>query len=92
MELLVCPECESTAVQEIAHQGQYQCGNCDEISEYDELKTITTKSFTCSTCDHEFASANGLGLHVGIAHRECSLCGETFGSHDALDEHLMANH
>lgn len=53
---------------------------------------VTKKSFTCVTCDYEFDSPSGLGQHVAIAHRECTVCGETFESVDDLNEHTKANH
>lgn len=92
MELLACPNCNSTSVTDIAHQGKFKCDECDEISEHDEMETITTKSFQCVTCNHEFKSANGLAMHVAVEHRECSVCGDTFGSLDALDEHAIEEH
>lgn len=52
----------------------------------------TTKHFVCKTCDIEFDSPAGLGQHVGVAHRECAVCGDTFESVDELDEHTQQNH
>ena len=51
-----------------------------------------TKQFTCLTCEHDFESPAGLAQHVGLAHKECAACGETFSTVDALDEHTIENH
>lgn len=53
---------------------------------------VTTRSFTCITCDFEFDSPAGLAQHVALAHRECAACGETFETTDELDEHTHDNH
>ena len=53
---------------------------------------VTTKSFKCVTCDYEFDSPSGLGQHVAVAHRECSVCGETFESGEELDDHTKDQH
>ena len=53
---------------------------------------VTTKSFTCATCEIEFDSAAGLGQHVAVAHKECSTCGEIFESYEKLDDHTRMVH
>lgn len=53
---------------------------------------VTTKQFTCITCEHDFESPAGLAQHVGIAHKECAACGATFETVAALDEHTIEKH
>ena len=53
---------------------------------------VTTKEFTCITCDYDFESPAGLLQHVAVAHKECAACGETFSEMENLDEHTKANH
>lgn len=53
---------------------------------------VTTKEFTCITCDHDFESPAGLSQHVAVAHKECAACGDTFSTVDALDEHTIEHH
>ncbi|MFB6184377.1 MAG: C2H2-type zinc finger protein [Haloarculaceae archaeon] len=53
---------------------------------------VTTKSFTCLTCDIEFASPAGLAQHVALVHRECMVCGMTFRTEEELDRHTQDAH
>lgn len=53
---------------------------------------VTTKTFTCITCEHDFESPAGLSQHVALAHKECAACGETFSTASALDEHTVEEH
>ena len=53
---------------------------------------VTTHSFTCATCDYEFRTSAGLGQHIAVAHKECSVCGEIHDSEEDLDDHTRDQH